>query len=602
MVGIYFSPLFFIPIFIYFGFYRTIFRYFESSIFNLIAKAFLSYWILFLIVFTIIGINGVPRFVGIIHPLLFFLGVLSIRHLIRACLSNVVVSDMRSSAGSPSALIYGAGSVGRQLAAGLRLSGEIRVDGFLDDDIYLQGNIINGVPVFAPSELQNLISRLGITDVLLAMQEIANGRKSEIIEILCDCGVRVRKVSGLVDMLSGALAYSQLNDLDMNELLGREEVQSNNELLAKNIYNKVVMVTGAGGSIGSELCRQIIRLSPRAIILVDISEYGLYSIFEELKLLSENPHHKNVDSRREDDLLSSNDNNLLKIEPYLASVRDEKLMSKIFSAHRPDTIFHAAAYKHVPMVEQNYAEGIKNNVLGTLICAKLSLDFGVSNFILISTDKAVRPTNIMGASKRLAELVVQSISNNASNSRIPPVYSMVRFGNVLGSSGSVVPLFRSQIKAGGPITLTHPDVTRYFMTITEAAQLVIQSTTMALGGDVFLLDMGKPVRIYDLALRMIYLSGLMVKDELNPHGDIEIKVTGLRPGEKLYEELLIGDNPEQTSHSKIMKANEEFIPWDILESELDGLLDLLEKGEVSLIQPVLKRLVSGYIPGNGAFG
>ncbi|WP_251372091.1 nucleoside-diphosphate sugar epimerase/dehydratase [Polynucleobacter sp. UB-Siik-W21] len=592
------APAFFIPIFFAFGFYRTIFRYFGFAIFNSIFKPFVLYCILFIVVFSIVGVNGVPRFVGLIHPILFFIGILSVRYLIRACLNNFFVGGIKFADAHPSALIYGAGSVGRQLAEGLRVAGEMNVNGFVDDDVYLQGNMINGVHVYAPSELRNLIITLGITDVLLAMPEMPNDRKKEIIETLCDCGVRVRKVSGLVDMISGKLNNSQLNDLDMNELLGREVLHPNNEVLEKNIFNKVVMVTGAGGSIGSELCRQIIRLSPSALILVDINEYGLYSIFEELKELVANSHQKNVDSSREDDLIPSNMNNSIRIEPYLASVRDRRAMLKIFSVHRPDTIFHAAAYKHVPLVEQNYAEGIRNNVLGTLICAQLSLDFGVSNFILISTDKAVRPTNIMGASKRLAELVVQSISKNPTHSGVAPIFSMVRFGNVLGSSGSVVPLFRSQIKAGGPITLTHLDVTRYFMTIAEAAQLVIQSSTMASGGDVFLLDMGMPVRIYDLALRMIYLSGLMVKDELNPNGDIEIKVTGLRPGEKLYEELLIGYNPEKTSHPKIMKAHEEFISWDILKGELDGLMDLLERDEVSLIHPVLMRLVAGYIPGN----
>jgi FlaA1/EpsC-like NDP-sugar epimerase len=364
-------------------------------------------------------------------------------------------------------------------------------------------------------------------------------------------------------------------------------------LLEKNIRGKVVLVTGAGGSIGGELCRQLIKFAPKSLILIDISEHSLYLIYEELK--------RNLIALK-DDLLGADKNEStfadsdlpFKLVPCLASVRDGDLLLKIFRAYEPATVFHAAAYKHVPLLEQNPSEGIRNNVFGTLTCAQVSKECGVHQFILVSTDKAVRPTNVMGVSKRVAELVLQAMAHIAAKGEHSTIFSIVRFGNVLGSSGSVAPLFSSQIAAGGPITLTHPEVTRYFMTIPEAAQLVIQASAMAIGGDVFVLDMGKPIRIYDLAVKMIYLSGLLVRDEAHPHGDIEIKVTGLRPGEKLYEELLIGDNPQPTAHPKIMKAREEFLSWSDLRQELEKLKLALESSDDTLIMEMLKKLVPGY--------
>jgi FlaA1/EpsC-like NDP-sugar epimerase len=405
---------------------------------------------------------------------------------------------------------------------------------------------------------------------------------------------------GLIDLASGRVRISDLHDLDMNDLLGRAVVPPDVGLLEKNIRNQVVLVTGAGGSIGSELCRQIIKFSPKSLILLDNSEYSLYLISEELK--------KAITGFNRSHLANGIDNQAslpssilpIKLVNCLASVRDSDLLRKIFRAYHPTTVFHAAAYKHVPLVEQNPAEGIRNNVFGTFACAQTSLECGVSNFILVSTDKAVRPTNIMGASKRIAELVLQAMADIKDNHSTN--FSMVRFGNVLGSSGSVAPLFTAQIAAGGPITLTHSKVTRYFMTIPEAAQLVIQAGAMAIGGDVFVLDMGKPVRIYDLAVRMVYLSGHLVKDEAHPNGDIEIEVTGLRPGEKLYEELLIGDNPQPTSHPKIMKAHEEFLSWSDLQQELANLNSALDACDTQLIRGILKKLVPGYQPNDEGVG
>jgi FlaA1/EpsC-like NDP-sugar epimerase len=386
----------------------------------------------------------------------------------------------------------------------------------------------------------------------------------------------------------------------MNDLLSRKVVPPNIPLLEQNIREKVVLVTGAGGSIGSELCRQIIKFYPKSLVLIESSEHSLYLIYEELKRAIQGQEKEQFEALENDSELEDVSKGVLPITlvPCLASVRDKELISSLFANHLPYTVFHAAAYKHVPLVEQNPSEGIRNNVLGTLNCAQAALKFKVSHFVLVSTDKAVRPTNIMGASKRIAELILQAIAEIAIKEGIATKFCMVRFGNVLGSSGSVAPLFTAQIKAGGPITLTHAEVTRYFMTIPEAAQLVIQSSSMAMGGDVFVLDMGQPVRIYDLAEKMIYLNGLSVKTDLNPQGDIEILVTGLRPGEKLYEELLIGDDPQATIHPKIMKAHEAYLPWDALEHELITLNHALQSGDMDVIRGVLKQLVPGYHQAN----
>ena len=588
------------PLFVTFGLYRAIFRYIGSAALASMARVFIIYTCLFFIVFTIIGVEGVPRSIGIIQPILLFIGIGTSRYFIRTWLGNINNVQKSFHKVTPLALIYGAGSAGRQLAAALSLNKEILVKGFVDDDKYLQGNTINSIRVYSTTDIKSLAARLEVTDMLLAIPSVNQARRNEIIASLNGCGVRVRTLPGVHDLASGRVRISDLHDLDMNDLLGRKVVPPDVALLEKNIRNQVVLVTGAGGSIGSELCRQIIKFSPSSLVLVDSSEHALYQIDAELKKAIALQENSNGEEAPSGDSPSDSAKTLpIKLIPCLASVRDAELMLKIFVAHQPATVFHAAAYKHVPLVEQNPAEGIRNNVLGTLTCAQIALKTGVSHFILISTDKAVRPTNVMGASKRVAELVLQAIAEGAVIGGHATKFSMVRFGNVLGSSGSVAPLFSAQIKEGGPITLTHPEVTRYFMTIPEAAQLVIQSSAMATGGDVFVLDMGQPVRIYDLAVKMVYLSGLMVKDELNSHGDIEIEVTGLRSGEKLYEELLIGDNPQPTDHPKIMKAHEEFLPWAELQIELEKLNLALQTCDAKSIRAILKRLVPGYQP-NGA--
>jgi FlaA1/EpsC-like NDP-sugar epimerase len=589
--------IFSFPLFVSFGLYRAIFRYIGTTAFISIARVFIIYAGFFFGVFTLYGVDNVPRSIGVIQPMLLFFGVGAGRYFVRYLMSGISNVQKAFHRVKSNTLIYGAGSAGRQLAFSLTGSEEMLVKGFIDDDFRIQGSTINGVSVYPNIDLKDLIFRLDVTDVLLAIPSASQDRRSEIIASLNGCGVRVRTLPGLIDFASGRVRISDLHDLDMNDLLGRAVVPPEATLLEKNILGRAVLVTGAGGSIGSELCRQIIKFSPKSLILIDSSEHSLYQIHEELKRIL---------TGLEDERLAGGNNDYpyppsgaelsIELVPCLVSVRDRNQLFKIFMAYRPATVFHAAAYKHVPLVEKNPVEGIRNNVDGTITCAQVSLECGVSNFILVSTDKAVRPTNVMGASKRIAELVLQAMADLVIKENHATNFSMVRFGNVLGSSGSVAPLFSAQIAEGGPITLTHPEVTRYFMTIPEAAQLVVQASAMAEGGDVFVLDMGEPVRIYDLATKMVYLSGLLVKDEECPHGDIEIKITGLRPGEKLYEELLIGDNPQPTPHPKIMKAHEEFLSWGDLQQKLEKLCLALEKNDPESIRDMLKILVPGYQP------
>jgi FlaA1/EpsC-like NDP-sugar epimerase len=595
---VFFGALIFsFPLFVSFGLYRAIFRYIGTTAFISIARVFIIYAGFFFGVFTLYGVDNVPRSIGVIQPMLLFFGVGAGRYFVRYLMSGISNVQKAFHRVKSNTLIYGAGSAGRQLAFSLTGSEEMLVKGFIDDDFRIQGSTINGVSVYPNIDLKDLIFRLDVTDVLLAIPSASQDRRREIIASLNGCGVRVRTLPGLIDFASGRVRISDLHDLDMNDLLGRAVVPPEATLLEKNILGRAVLVTGAGGSIGSELCRQIIKFSPKSLILIDSSEHSLYQIHEELKRIL---------TGLEDERLAGGNNDYpyppsgaelsIELVPCLVSVRDRNQLFKIFMAYRPATVFHAAAYKHVPLVEKNPVEGIRNNVDGTITCAQVSLECGVSNFILVSTDKAVRPTNVMGASKRIAELVLQAMADLVIKENHATNFSMVRFGNVLGSSGSVAPLFSAQIAEGGPITLTHPEVTRYFMTIPEAAQLVVQASAMAEGGDVFVLDMGEPVRIYDLATKMVYLSGLLVKDEECPHGDIEIKITGLRPGEKLYEELLIGDNPQPTPHPKIMKAHEEFLSWGDLQQKLEKLCLALEKNDPESIRDMLKILVPGYQP------
>jgi len=568
-----------LPIFVVSGLYRAIFRYSGWPALLAVARAVGIYGLLYASVFTAIGVAGVPRTVGIIQPILLLLFVGVSRVLARLWLGDQYLSILKR-ASRPKVLIYGAGSTGRQLAAAMANSHEMQVVGFLDDDDRLHGHVLNGHPIYNPADLDNLAATLNISTVLLAMPSLNRKRRNEILARISSAHVAVRTLPSVTDLAQGKVSISDLRELDIDDLLGREPVAPNHILLAKNITGKVVLVTGAGGSIGSELCRQILAVNPAKLLLIEQSEFALYAIHQELE-----EKLAGLDGVRPPVLV-----------PLLASVQDGDRMREIMSTWHPDTVYHAAAYKHVPLVEHNPAEGIKNNVLGTLRTAQAALDAGVSDFVLISTDKAVRPTNVMGASKRLAEMALQALAATQANKQNGTRFSMVRFGNVLGSSGSVVPKFRQQIRDGGPITLTHPDVTRYFMTIPEAAQLVIQAGAMAKGGDVFVLDMGQPVKIMDLARRMVELSGLTVKDEQHPDGDIEIAVTGLRPGEKLYEELLIGADPKPTSHPRIMKAHEAFIPWVELEAKLNALEMAVNVNDVGVIRLMMQQLVAGYTP------
>ncbi|MDR6395945.1 polysaccharide biosynthesis protein [Herbaspirillum seropedicae] len=560
-----------LPIFIVSGLYRAIFRYSGWPALLAVARAVGIYGLLYASIFTAISVAGIPRTVGIIQPILLLLFVGASRALARVWLGDQYLSVLKQ-ASRPKVLIYGAGSTGRQLVAAMASSHEMQVVGFLDDDDRLHGHVLNGQPIYNPADLSSLASTLSISNVLLAMPSLSRKRRNEILAQIRTARVAVRTLPSVTDLAQGRVNVSDLRELDIDDLLGREPVMPNHILLAMNVRSKVVMVTGAGGSIGSELCRQILAVGPSKLLLIEQSEFALYAIHQQLE-----------------EKLADRD---IVLVPLLASVQDSERIREIMSTWHPDTVYHAAAYKHVPLVEHNPAEGIKNNVLGTLRTAQAATENGVADFVLISTDKAVRPTNIMGASKRLAEMVLQAIAATSPATK----FSMVRFGNVLGSSGSVVPKFRQQIRDGGPITLTHADITRYFMTIPEASQLVIQAGAMAKGGDVFVLDMGQAVRIMDLARRMIELSGLTVKDELNPEGDIAIEITGLRPGEKLYEELLIGDNPKPTSHSRIMKAHEEFIPWAELEARLSALEMALNVNDVGVIRLMMEKLVTGYTP------
>ena len=564
-----------LPIFLMSGLYRAIFRYSGWPALLAVARAVGIYGLLYASVFTAIGVTGVPRTVGIIQPILLLLFVGASRALARIWLGDQYLSILKH-ASRPKALIYGAGTSGRQLAAAMANSYEMQVVGFLDDDDRLHGHVLNGQPIYNPADLNNLAVMRNISDVLLAMPSLSRKRRNEVLSQIRLAPVAVRTLPSVTDLAQGKVSVSDLRELGIDDLLGREPVTPNQILLVKNIGGKVVLVTGAGGSIGSELCRQILTLNPAKLLLIEQSEFSLYAINQELE-------------KRFGGLKSVKTPILV---PLLASVQDDNRMREIMSTWRPDTVYHAAAYKHVPLVEHNLAEGIKNNVLGTLCTAQAAAENGVTDFVLISTDKAVRPTNIMGASKRLAEMVLQALAASTSGTK----FSMVRFGNVLASSGSVVPKFRQQIRDGGPITLTHPEITRYFMTIPEASQLVIQAGAMAKGGEVFVLDMGQSVRIMDLARRMVEMSGLIVKDAQNPDGDIEVEITGLRPGEKLYEELLIGDNPKPTSHSRIMKANEEFIPWVDLEDKLNALGMALNVNDVGVLRLMMQELVSGYSP------
>ncbi len=569
-----------LPVFVMMGLYRAIFRYAGTTAMVTVVKAALIYGALYSAVITALALPDVPRAVGFLQPALLLLMVGASRAIARFVLSGVYLSKLKLKQGNlPKVLIYGAGSAGHQLATAISNSFEMRAVGFLDDDARLHGQDLNGLRIYDPKQLASCVERLQASHVLLAIPSVSRTRRNEILEMTRRARVSVRTLPSLMEMANGLVRASDLRELDIEDLLGRDAVPPDVDLLGKNIRDKVVLVTGAGGSIGSELCRQIIKLSPKRLLLIEASEFALYAVHQELA-----------------QLLNASNSHRVELIPLLANVLDADRMDNILRAWHPHTIYHAAAYKHVPMVEHNPIEGVKNNVLGTLTLARAAAACGVSDFVLISTDKAVRPTNVMGASKRLAEMVLQALAESKVAQPQKTRFSMVRFGNVLGSSGSVVPLFRRQIKSGGPLTLTHADITRYFMTLAEASQLVIQAGAMAKGGDVFVLDMGEPIRIYELAKSMVELSGLSLRDEANPNGDIEIQITGLRPGEKLYEELLIGDNPLPSTHPRIMTARDPFLPLAELMPRLDALKAALESGNVVKLRNQLQAMVPGYQP------
>ena len=569
-----------LPLFVVAGLYRAIFRYSGLPSLLAVTKALGLYTLLYAGIFTGLGAAGVPRTVGLIQPLLLLMLVGGSRALARIWLGGLYHRQLRKADRLQRVLIYGAGDAGRQTAAALQNASESEVLGYLDDDDRLHGQVLNGLRIYSPEHLPSVIERKGINTVLLAIPSATRQRRNEILQSLAHLHVEVRTLPGLADLTAGRVALSDIHELDIDDLLGRDPVKPNGLLLNRHTLGKTVLVTGAGGSIGSELCRQILACRPTRLLLLEVSEPALYTIHQELSAA--------VDAAR----AAEPDRSHAEVIALLGNVTDAARIDAVMRAYTPHLVVHAAAYKHVPIVEHNPAEGLRNNVWGTWVCAQAALRHGVPQFVLVSTDKAVRPTNIMGASKRLAEMVLQALQAEGGSTQ----FSMVRFGNVLGSSGSVVPLFRQQIAAGGPITLTHADITRYFMTIPEAAQLVIQAGAMGSGGDVFVLDMGEPVRIEDLAHRMIELSGLSLKNETSPNGDIEVVVTGLRPGEKLYEELLIGDNPEPTQHVRIMKAHEAFLPWNELQRGLQSLEQAMRANDLPQVRHLLQQLVSGYTP------
>ncbi len=558
-----------LPIFVVCGLYRAVLRYAGTDIIWATARACIAYGIIYATIFTAYGVDGVPRTVGIIQPLLLFAMVF----LSRASASFWLGGTYRKLARPTPVdrtMIYGAGMSGRQLAVAIADGGGTKVVGFLDDDHTLEGRRICGLRVYRPHALATLVHELDVNHVLLAIPSASRQRRNEIIAQLREAQVEVRTLPGVLDLASGEIQVDDLRDLSIDDLLSRAPVPPQTQRLTSRIAGQTVMITGAGGSIGSELTRQVLSLRPSRLLLLETSEFALYAIHRELE-----------DAGIECELV-----------PLLASVTDADRIAEILTTWRPHQIYHAAAFKHVPLVEHNVLEGVRNNALGTLTMASLAARFKVPNFVLVSTDKAVRPANTMGASKRLAEMILQGLASIHADT----CFSMVRFGNVLGSSGSVVPLFREQIRNGGPVTVTDAEMTRYFMTIPEAAQLVMQAGAMAVGGEVFVLEMGEPVRIINLARNMIELSGLSVRDEFNPGGDIEIRCVGLRPGEKLYEELLIGNDPQPTSHPRIMMANETFMPWPELSGRLERLNRHIADRDVPAIRRMLLDLVTDFLP------
>ncbi len=589
------APVIAIPVFMRLGMYRAVMRYFGNEALLTIFKAVsLSALLLTVYVYLYRPDVLVPRSLIFNYWWLSLLMTGGLRLFMRQYfmgdwfLAGQYVPFLRQNDEQIKVAVYGGGSAGNQLVSALRMGKGMRPVAFIDDDESLTKRVIAGLKVYKSGDITRLIEETGATEVLLAIPSASRSRRREILLALEAYPLHVRTIPGFMDLASGRVSVSDLQEVDIVDLLGRDTVPAEQALFERCIRAQAVMVTGAGGSIGSELCRQILSSQPATLILFEHSEYNLYSIQAELEQYIRSKGLR------------------LQLVPILGSIRNSERLLDVMRTWSVQTVYHAAAYKHVPIVEHNVAEGVLNNVLGTLQAAQAAVQAGVEHFVLISTDKAVRPTNVMGCTKRLAEMTLQALSGesapvllgsqfNTSQSN-KTRFTMVRFGNVLGSSGSVIPLFREQIKRGGPITVTHPNITRYFMTIPEAAQLVIQAGAMGQGGDVFVLDMGLPVKIAELAEKMVNLSGLTLRTEQNPHGDIAIEFTGLRPGEKLYEELLIGDNVSPTQHPMIMRANEDHLPWEDLKVALSDLLQAVEQDNYDRVRQLLRQTVSGYAP------
>jgi len=589
------APIIGIPIFSKLALYQSIIRYIDFKFLWSLVQAVSLYALIWgMIGFFVqadfikergFNVDIVPRSVIVINWLLALFAIGGIRIAVRSILSeNIKFSifnyEFKSKINNIDSkksrvLIYGAGNAGVQLCMALNNTNQLHPVGFIDDNKELQDNTISGLKVFSVNDIENLINKLKVDEVLIAIPSASRSDRFRIIDKLERHPIIVRTLPGLTDLAQGKVKIDDLLQVSIKDLLGRKSVEPNELLLGKNITNKTVVVTGAGGSIGSELCRQIVFLKPKALVLYERNELALYTIDEELN---------NLDSYHS-----------FKIYPILGSVNNKMRLKNLFKHFEVDTVYHAAAYKHVPMVEFNNTEGVYNNIFGTLNCTMAAVDSGVKNFVLISTDKAVRPTNTMGATKRVAELILQAFSVRQNRT----TFSMVRFGNVLGSSGSVIPLFKKQIIEGGPVTVTDKKIIRYFMTVNEAVELTIQAGAMGTGGDVFVLDMGKPVKIKELAEKLIRLSGLTVRDEINPTGDIEIKYTGLRAGEKLYEELLIGDNVSETENPLIMRAKEDKHDWDKLKLMLDKLVLANDGYDHKSVREILIEIVPGYKPESG---
>ncbi len=569
-------PLIQMLIFILMGVYTSVLRFLDfSSIFLIVKASILSFITISIVAnLRIFGIEfeGIFGNISMIdNRTIFLIFLISFFAIIS---SRIIVSRLlQYNLPSKKVVIYGAGDAGRQLASALKLSKEMNPVAYVDKSVALQNTLIAGIKVFNPKKLKKLIERHKVDEVLIAMPSASKTILKGLLEDVEKLSVKVRILPGLTDLAEGKVLVSELKEINIPDLIGRFEVEANDELLKKNIKNKTVLITGAGGSIGSELARQVIFNDPQKLIVLDANEYSLYQIKSELESM-----HLNFP-----------------LFSVIGSVTDKKRIYEVCKSFEVDTIYHSAAYKHVPLVEENPFEGVYNNIFGTKHCLDAAIKAEVETFVLISTDKAVRPTNIMGATKRFAELILQSYSDNQDEKNITRM-TMVRFGNVLGSSGSALPLFRKQILEGGPLTVTHPDVTRYFMTIPEAAELVIQAGALGEGGDVFVLDMGEPIKILDLAKRLIKLSGMEPIDDENPQGDIEINFTGLRPGEKLYEELLIGNNVSTTEHKRILKAQEDFISSEDLNNSLNLIKEAAAEGNTVALKDILKDVVTGFAP------